>query len=84
MQKYPIIKICEAKDANFSQLQGLEILKLMKDKTLFFDYFSHNLRNYLIHSQKLAIALITTNSNSSKSKEFFSTYLSLESIIYLT
>lgn len=84
MQNYPIVKICEAKHANFSQYQGLEILKLIKDKTLFMDYFSHNLRSYLIQSQKLAVALITKNSNSSKSKEFFATYLSLESIISFT
>jgi len=44
---------------------------------MFLDYFDHNIRNYLIKSEKLAVALVTSNVNTSKATSFFGAYMSL-------
>lgn len=52
-------------------------------KTLYFDYFDNNIRNYLIQSKKLAIAIISSSKNTSRVNSFFESYLSLKSTILL-
>jgi hypothetical protein len=44
---------------------------------MFLDYFSHNVRSHLIKTGKLAVALVTSNVNTSKATSFFGAYISL-------
>ena len=78
MQKCPHIRICEDARANYSQKQAAEVLGDIEGRTMFLDYFSHNVRNYLIESGKMAVALITNNVNTSKAASFFGAYMSLQ------
>lgn len=77
MQVNPHIRICQASNANYSQEQAIEVLKESMKKTMFLDYFNHNIRNHLIQSNRLAVALITSNVNTSKATSFFGAYMSL-------
>ena len=78
MQKYPHIKICQASNANYTSSHVVEILQEAGKKTIFLDYFSHNVRNYLMQSQKWAVALFTNNPNTSRSTSFFGAYMSIQ------
>jgi len=80
IENYPHIKVCSAKNANYTQAEAIKILQKTVKSTLFLDYFNQNVRNYLIKSKKLAVALITNNVNTTKAASFFTSYLSLESI----
>ena len=77
MQKYPHIRICQAANANYSVSEVVKIIEDTSGRTMFLDYFSHNVRNYLIQSGKTAVALITNNVNTTKASSFFGAYLSL-------
>ena len=77
MQQYPHIRICQAANANYSVSDVVKILEDTSGRTMFLDYFSHNVRNYLIQSGKTAVALITNNVNTTKASSFFGAYLSL-------
>ena len=46
----------------------------MGKQPIYFDYFSHNIRNYLIKSEKLAIALITNQKNTSFVQSYLNIY----------
>ena len=78
MQKYPHIKICQATNANYTSNHVVDILKEADKKTIFLDYFSQNVRNYLMQSEKWAVALFTNNPNTSRSTSFFGAYMSIQ------
>jgi hypothetical protein len=79
MLKHPHIKICSSPSSNITSNKAISILKDTDKKTLYFDYFSNNLRNYLIQSQKVAVAIITTEKNTSRVNSYLQSYISLNS-----
>jgi hypothetical protein len=78
MRANPHVKICQARNANYTAAQAVTILEDLSARALFVDYFSHNVRNYLLQSKKLAVALITNNANTSTATSFFGAYMSLQ------
>jgi hypothetical protein len=52
---------------------------MSEEKLLFFDYFSHNLRNYLIKTRKLAVILLFKNAKHPIVGSFNRLYQMLES-----
>lgn len=59
MMNHPHIKLCKTGQSNITSQKAIEILKTTDKDPLYFDYFSNNVRNYLIKSNKIVVAILT-------------------------